>query len=70
MIKIDIFGLAGLQLSRQGKDPNKNLIEVLDKAIVIRRWLDKHSQDIAIKIMQGERIYRYGNKIKTYKGVV
>jgi hypothetical protein len=64
MVKIDIFGLASLELVREGKDPN-NLSELLDKAIKIRRWLNKHQKN-AEAIMQGANLYKYDNKIKNY----
>ena len=67
-MKVSIFKLAGLQLQRENKD-HKNSILVLDRAIFIRKWLDKHSQATAIKILAGDKNYQYGNKIKTYKGV-
>ena len=62
---MNLFELAGLQLAREGKDPN-NLRELLNRAVVIRKWLDKHRQVTADKIMQGAEVYHYKNQIKTY----
>jgi len=63
---MDIFNLAAIQLQHEGKDANKNMLALLDRAIEIRRWMDKHTTKTAVAIMQGAKIYRYGNKIKTY----
>jgi hypothetical protein len=63
-MKLNLFELAEVELKRENKEPTKKLI--LDRAIVIRRWLDKHRQATAIKIMAGAEIYHYGNQIKTY----
>jgi hypothetical protein len=68
MVKIDIFGLASLELVREGKDPN-NLSELLDKAIKIRRWLNKHQKN-AEAIMRGDTIYNYDNVLKVYLKVI
>jgi hypothetical protein len=63
---MSIFDLAEVQLRKEGKDVKDNMLELLDRAVAIRRWLDKHGTKTAIQIMQGAKIYRYGNKIKTY----
>jgi hypothetical protein len=56
--------LAELQILKEGKEPNRTLI--VDYAIKIRRWLDKHGQATARKILQGNTVYYYQNQIKTY----
>ncbi len=60
---MNIFKLAELELIREGKTKLSNS-ELIDKAIYIRQWLDKHRQNTAKKIMQGGKIYQYGNIIK------
>jgi len=67
---MNIFKLAGMQLIKEGKNPKIDLSDLLDRAIEIRKWLDKHRLNTAKKIMQGEKIYKYHNKIKTYIGVI
>jgi hypothetical protein len=63
----NLFELAEKQILREGKNPSDLLI--LDYAVKIRQWLDKHNQNIANKIMQGQKVYYYGNTIKTYKRI-
>lgn len=63
----NLFELAEIEILREGREPTKALI--LDYAIKIRKWLDKHSQVVANRIMQGDEVYQYSNKIKTYARV-
>jgi hypothetical protein len=44
----------------------KSEVLILAYAIKIRKWLDIHRQKTADKIMQGNKVYHYGNQIKTY----
>jgi hypothetical protein len=60
---MNLFELAELQLIREGKEPQDDL--VIKYAIIIRKWWDKHGKH-AQRIMQGGQIYNYGNVIKTY----
>jgi len=64
MLKVNIFELAIMQLKRENKKDftNKDLIV---KAVTIRKWFDKHKNQ-AERIMAGDTVYFYGNKIKTY----
>ncbi len=55
----NIFKLAELQLRREGREPAGDLL--VDYAIKIRRWLDKH-KGIADKIMAGGKVYQYKNR--------
>ena len=59
---MNIFKLAELQLLREGKN-NFTDKELLSKAIFIRKWLDKHRQSIADKILAGGKVYQYNNRI-------
>jgi hypothetical protein len=63
-MKLNLFELAEIELKRENREPTKKLI--LDRAIFIRRWLDKHREPTAIRIMAGAEVYNYGNIIKTY----
>jgi hypothetical protein len=63
---MNIFNLAAQQLVNEGKNPKEDMLTLLDRAVAIRKWIDKHGTKTAIKIMQGAKIYRYGNKIQTY----
>jgi hypothetical protein len=63
-MKLNLFELAEIELQRENKEPTKKLI--LERAIFIRKWLDKHREPTAIRIMTGAEVYHYGNKIKTY----
>jgi len=65
---LNLFELAGLELQREGKNPN-NLKDLVKRVIFIRKWLDKHRISIANKIMAGDNIYHYKNRIKTYSKV-
>jgi len=55
----NLFELAELQILKEGKEPTEALI--LSRAVVIRRWLDKH-RGIADKILAGRKVYQYGNR--------
>ena len=63
-MRINIFELAEMQLQREKKE--YNLTDIIKKARIIRKWFDTHRQATAIKIMQGETVYNYNNRIKTY----
>jgi hypothetical protein len=63
-MQLNIIDLAKRQILKERRVLKEDLI--LSYAVRIRKWLDKHSQKTAIKIMQGDNIYCYGNKIKTY----
>ena len=59
---MNIFILAELQLHREGQEVTREAI--LDYAIKIRKWQDKH-RGIAEKILAGEiRVYNYKNTKK------
>ena len=62
---MNLFELAGLELLREGENPNY-LPDLLDRAIKIRKWLDKHRKTIADRILAGDKVYQYKGKIKTY----
>ena len=64
MLKVNIFELAERQIIREGKKLNEILL--LDYAIKIRKFFDKHSQEIAERILKGDEVYQYKGKIKTY----
>ena len=64
-MKINIFELAGIELQRENKN-SSNLIDLLDRAIKIRKWIDKHNYKVAERILKGDKVYQYKNKIKTY----
>jgi len=59
---ISIFELAELYLIKNKKD--YTLLDIVDTANMIRKWLDKHGENITNKILEGGKVYRYGNKIK------
>jgi len=61
---MNLFKLAERQIIRESKEPSEIL--VLDYAIIIRKWLDKHSQVVADRILAGDKVYNYSGKIKTY----
>jgi len=63
-MQLNIFKLAEAQIIKERRQVNEWLI--LKYALEIRKWLDKHSQSIALKIMQGDNIYFYNGRIKTY----
>ena len=62
---MNLFILAGIELKREGKNPG-DIKAVINKAVKIRRWLNKHGITTARRIMQGEKVYNYNNQIKTY----
>lgn len=59
---MNLFKLAEIELTREGKDIYSDL-ELLDWAIAIRHWLDIHRQKTARKILEGGKIYKYGNRV-------
>ena len=63
-MRLNIFKLAELQLRRENKAGD--LSGLLTRAVKIRKWIDKHRLETAEKILQGDRVYQYGNTIKTY----
>lgn len=56
---VNLFELAEVQLLREGQEPSRALI--LDRAITIRKWFDKH-RGVANRILAGGRVYQYGNR--------
>ena len=60
--KMNIFNLAGQQLKREGK--SRDLTSIIDRAIIIRKWLNTHTEKTANRIMAGSKVYQYGNIIK------
>lgn len=56
---MNIFELAELQVIKEGKEVSQGLI--LDRAIKIRKWLDKH-RGVYNKILQGYNVYQYNNR--------
>ena len=61
---MSIFELAELQLIREGKS-QENTAELAKRVIVIAEWLKKHGRHTRA-IMQGGKVYTYGNIVKTY----
>jgi hypothetical protein len=59
---VNILSLAELQLHREGKEITPGI--VLDYAIKIRKWQDKH-RGMAEQILAGAKVYNYKN-IKKY----
>lgn len=57
---MNLFDLAEVQLIKEGREVSREL--VLDYAVRIRRWLDKH-RGVADKILAGGKVYQYGNRI-------
>lgn len=53
--KMSIWELAGLSLTNEGKDPNENLTEVINRAKKIRKWLD-HNKKTAKHILKGGKV--------------
>ncbi len=62
MGKLNLFELAELQLLREGKN-NFTELDLLDRAVKIRKWLDKHREITANKILAGGKVYHYGNRV-------
>jgi hypothetical protein len=60
---MNIFLLAELQIKKEGREPTELLL--LDRAVKIRKWLDKH-RGIADRILKGDKFYQYKNTFKTY----
>ena len=58
---MNLFNLAELQVHLEDKEPTEALI--LAYAIKIRRWLDKHRVGTARRILEGGKVYHYGNRI-------
>jgi len=56
---MNLFNLAKLEVKRENKTLNNDLI--INKAVVIRKWLDKH-RGVADKILAGHKVYQYGNR--------
>lgn len=48
-MRLNLFKLAEIELQRENKK-NYTLADILDKAIKIRKWIDRHSKDIALAI--------------------
>ena len=67
MNNLNLFNLAEIQLSREGKEITK--INILNYAIKIRQWLNKHPQGIVKRILEGDTVYNCGNIVKTYARV-
>jgi hypothetical protein len=64
--EMDLFELACEQLEKEGKNPESNFVDMLDRAVKIRKWLDTHKRETAAAIMSGAKYYKYGNAIKVY----
>lgn len=56
----NLFELAELQLIKEGKVIYSDL-ELLDRAVKIRRWLDIH-RGIGDKILAGVKVWQRGNR--------
>jgi hypothetical protein len=75
-MKLNVFKLALLELQRENKVIIKDGEYIFDKAdflervLTIHDWINKHRIKTAQDILQGATIYRYGNKIKTYKEAI
>lgn len=61
---MNIFELAVKELKREKKNP-QDLKQVINKAVIIRKWIDKH-RGVTDKILQGYTIYKYKNTFKYY----
>lgn len=62
-----VFELAVRQCLREGiRQPSDS--EIISRAITIIEWLKKHSKKVEA-IKQGQKVYKYGNIIKTYAEV-
>jgi len=57
---MNLFILAEAELKREGKEPTEALI--VDYAIKIRKWIDKHRAITTNKILAGGVVYHYGNR--------
>lgn len=74
---MNCFTLALIQMKNNGKvivnertgKLEYDKIELLNTMIRIRKWIDKHGANTAEKIMQGQTIYQYNNKMKVYANV-
>jgi hypothetical protein len=66
---MNILDLAVLELRIEGKD-EENVVEILNYAQRIRKWIDRHGEAVTKRIMQGHTIYKKGNKIRTYAKVI
>jgi hypothetical protein len=58
---LNLFYLAELELEREGKKPSRELI--IDRAIKIRKWIDKHRAKTTEKILAGGKVYQYENRV-------
>ena len=58
---LNLFEMAELQLNRENKKISDKLI--LEYAIKIRKWIDKHRQTAVNKILAGGKVYQYKNRI-------
>lgn len=56
----NLFELAELQLIKEGKEVRPR--NVLEYAIKIRKWLDRH-KGVGEAILSGREIYQYGNRV-------
>jgi hypothetical protein len=58
---MNLFILAEKQLINEGKKPSE--LQILKYAIKIRKWLDLHREKTSNKILQGGKLYQYGNRL-------
>lgn len=62
---MNLFKLATMQLYREKQDYTDMRL-IIDRAIALRRWIDKHGTKAASRIMNGAKVYQYGNITKLY----
>jgi len=58
---MNIFELAEIELIREGQEVSEVLL--LERAITIRKWLDKHREATGRAILKGGKVYQYGNRV-------
>jgi hypothetical protein len=63
---MNLLELAALELKREGLDINNNAL-LLERAIAIRKFIDKRGAAMAERIMQGQTVYHCkNNRLVTY----
>ena len=60
---MNLLQLAELQLNKEGRGEGDDnfKIDLLDRALAIRKWIDKHKA-ITEKILIRRKVYQYGNR--------
>ena len=63
---MNLLELAVLELKREGLDISSNVL-LLERAIAIRKFIDKRGVAMAERIMQGQKVYKCkNNRLVTY----